>query len=203
MNRVLVAYGTKEGQTRKIAEFIVKELEQRECRVTLLDASQVPKDFKMAEYEGAIVGAPLHISNYPKAFRKFVKENSDALYAIPSAFFTVCLGVLEKAESTKKDLKKIEGEFFVNVKWYPIMHTTFAGALMYSKYNWLTRFFLKRIARKAGGSTDTTKDTEYTDWNAVRDFTNNFANHLPHLHERESKNEQPGKSEHVYKFGNS
>ena len=43
-----------------------------------------------------------------------------------------------------------------------------AGALVYSRYNWLTRWMMRRIARKEGGDTDTARDYEYTDWDALR-----------------------------------
>jgi menaquinone-dependent protoporphyrinogen oxidase len=33
---------------------------------------------------------------------------------------------------------------------------------------------MKRIARKAGGDTDTTRDYVYTDWNDVRRFAEEF-----------------------------
>jgi hypothetical protein len=39
-----------------------------------------------------------------------------------------------------------------------------AGALLYSKYNPLVRFVMKRIAKEAGAATDTSRDYEYTDW---------------------------------------
>jgi menaquinone-dependent protoporphyrinogen oxidase len=46
---------------------------------------------------------------------------------------------------------------------------------MYSKYNWFIRFVMKRIARRAGASTDTSRDHEFTDWVALDRFVNEFA----------------------------
>ncbi len=45
-----------------------------------------------------------------------------------------------------------------------------AGALRYTQYNWLTRFFMKRIVAKAAGDTDTSRDHKYTDWLQVADY---------------------------------
>ncbi len=42
-----------------------------------------------------------------------------------------------------------------------------AGALKYTQYNWFIRWVMKGIARKEGGSTDTSRDHEYTDWRQV------------------------------------
>ena len=48
------------------------------------------------------------------------------------------------------------------------------GALLYTRYNPVKRWMMKRIVRKAGGDTDTTRDYEYTDWNEVRAFADEF-----------------------------
>ena len=49
-----------------------------------------------------------------------------------------------------------------------------AGALPYTRYNWFIRRVMKRIAAKAGGDTDTTRDYEYTDWQDLRSFAEQF-----------------------------
>ena len=46
----------------------------------------------------------------------------------------------------------------------------FAGALQYTKYGWITRRVMKSISAKEGRDTDTTRDFEYTDWDAVEEF---------------------------------
>ena len=50
-----------------------------------------------------------------------------------------------------------------------------AGALLYSKYNFLIRFIMRRIAAQAGGDVDTSRDYEHTDWGAVDRFASQFA----------------------------
>ena len=46
----------------------------------------------------------------------------------------------------------------------------FAGALVYTRYGWLKRTMMSRIARAEDGDADTSKDYEYTDWEAVEQF---------------------------------
>jgi len=43
----------------------------------------------------------------------------------------------------------------------------FAGALVYTQYGWLKRHVMRAIAKHEGGDLDTSRDYEYTDWNAV------------------------------------
>ena len=52
----------------------------------------------------------------------------------------------------------------------PEMVGLFAGALAYTRYGWLKRAVMKRIVASEGGNTDTSRDHEYTDWDAVDDF---------------------------------
>jgi menaquinone-dependent protoporphyrinogen oxidase len=50
-----------------------------------------------------------------------------------------------------------------------------AGALMYSKYNFLLKWIMKRIARKAGFDGPATRDYEFTNWPAVDRFVAELA----------------------------
>ena len=58
--------------------------------------------------------------------------------------------------------------------WRPHRVELVAGALPYTRYNFLVRFVMRRIARKEGGDTDTSRDYEYTDWSAVERFALEF-----------------------------
>ena len=65
-------------------------------------------------------------------------------------------------------------DFLTSARWQPTVTTTVAGALPYTKYNWLKRWVMRRIVAKAKGDTDTSRDYEYTDWNQVRGFAREF-----------------------------
>ncbi len=58
--------------------------------------------------------------------------------------------------------------------WSPTIKETVAGGLAYRRYGLLKRWMMKRIARDAGGDTDTSKNHEYTDWQAVDQFVTEF-----------------------------
>jgi menaquinone-dependent protoporphyrinogen oxidase len=82
----------------------------------------------------------------------------------------VCLGILQNDEKVKLEEKKIVEKFLNETGFRPSDTRIFAGALPYSQYNFFIRFIMKRIAGKAGGDTDTSKDYEYTDWKEVSRF---------------------------------
>ena len=68
-------------------------------------------------------------------------------------------------------------DFRAETGWRPKSTKAVAGALLYSKYNFLLRWIMKRISRQAGGTTDTSKDHEYTDWAALDRFVEEFVAH--------------------------
>ena len=65
--------------------------------------------------------------------------------------------------------------------WQPGITRPVPGALLYTRYNPVKRWMMKRIVRKAGGDTDTTRDYEYTDWNELRAFADEFGAFVRHV----------------------
>ena len=168
MTRILVFYGTTEGQTGKIAEVLASELRARGADVDLVDAaahSPVPTD-----YAAVVVAASVHAGGYQRSVRLWVHENAAALLSLHTAFISVCLGVLQHDPAVDRELKAIIDRFVAATGWQPDVTKVVAGGLPYTKYNWITRWAMKRIVRKAGGDIDTSRDYEYTDWDDVRRF---------------------------------
>lgn len=175
MLKILIVYGTKEGQTAKIAKTISQQLQDLGHEARLINSRQIPSDLTIENYDGFICGAPIHASKYPLSFRRWVKTNSRSLDRLPNAFFSVCLGVLEtKNPKTQETVRSIAMNFFKSCSWDPMMWTTFAGALTYTKYGWFVRWMMRRISEKAGGDTNTSRDYEYTNWDEVRAFAKDF-----------------------------
>ncbi len=58
--------------------------------------------------------------------------------------------------------------------WKPKTLGVFAGALRYSRYNWWQTRLIQLIMMITGGSTDTSQDIEFTDWEKVRAFAREF-----------------------------
>lgn len=173
MSRYLVVYATRHSQSQKIAEFIAREIQNMGHAADTFQCSH-RMDTSVQSYEGIIVGAPVYIGNYPASIRHWIKNNLNLLTQKPSAFFSVCLGVLQNDEAVQKELRHIVEKLLHQTKWQPTAWTIFAGAIRYSEYNWLIKFIMKRIAQKAGANTQTSQDYEYTNWADVLKFTKDF-----------------------------
>jgi menaquinone-dependent protoporphyrinogen oxidase len=92
----------------------------------------------------------------------------------PSAFLSVSLGVLQPDPKVQQEVADIVNGFLRKTGWHPAIIQNVAGALLYTKYNWIKRWVMKRIVRKAGGDTDTSRDYEYTNWADLRAFADRF-----------------------------
>ena len=178
MSRILIVYGTTDGHTRKIAGALEETFGQERCRVDVIDASQAGPDVRPGEYDGVVVAASVHIGTYQRAVKRWVQSHSEELNGRPSAFVSVCLAILEKRREAREEVEKIRTRFLQRSGWRPTVGKTVAGALPYTRYNWLKRWVIKRIVAKAGGDTDTTRDFEYTDWSDLRAFARVFARHI-------------------------
>jgi menaquinone-dependent protoporphyrinogen oxidase len=106
---------------------------------------------------------------------------------MPNAFISVTLSEagVERIEATTEerarfiaDVQKVLEAFFEQTGWRPQRVKPVAGALLYTKYNFLIRFIVKQIARKAGGDTDTSRDYEYTDWPALDRFADEITREM-------------------------
>ncbi len=171
--KILIVYGTTEGQTRKISHFMEAILKDGGHEVTVADASETPPS--PSSYDAVIIGASIHIHKYQSAVVHYINRHIEDLNKIPSAFFSVCLAVASDMEEEHQEAGKITNDFLEHIGWKPLMTTQIAGALKYTQYDFFTRLVMKRIAKREGRTTDTSKDYEYTDWNAVREFAAEFA----------------------------
>jgi menaquinone-dependent protoporphyrinogen oxidase len=122
-----------------------------------------------------IVAASVHTGTYQKAVRRWVRAHAAALAGRSNAFVSCCLGVLQHDPKVDADLNAIVDRFATETGWRPSLVRMFPGALMYTKYGLVTRWWMKRIAAKAGGDTDTSRDYDYTDWKQVDAFADEFA----------------------------
>ena len=172
MTPILVLYGTTDGHTAKVAGALADTLRGKGAAVDVIDAATAAP--RADRYAGVIVAASVHGGRYQRAVRRWVQQNRDALAGRPTAFVSVCLGVLQWQPEVQREVNATVERFLMATGWRPTRATSIAGALAYSKYGWLKRWIMRRIAEKAGGATDTSRDYEYTDWQALRAFAERF-----------------------------
>jgi menaquinone-dependent protoporphyrinogen oxidase len=174
MSKILVVYGTTEGHTRKVAEFIADVLRRQGLEAELVDSATPGASSVQPIYAAAIIGGSLHEHLHQRSLVHFVKENVAWLNAIPTAFFSVGLAAaLPDAESQTQARNNLQ-YFLDETGLKPGLTRCVAGALLYTKYDWFKRTMMRLIARERGADVDETRDHEYTDWDDLTRFVDTF-----------------------------
>ena len=100
----------------------------------------------------------------------FVRRHVVQLQALPAAFYSVSLSAASDKAEERAEAERRAREFVAAAGWEPTRLVSFAGALPYTRYNWLMRWWMSFIVGKTGGDADPSRDYEYTDWAAVEAF---------------------------------
>jgi menaquinone-dependent protoporphyrinogen oxidase len=173
MANVLIVYATKEGQTETIARHAADCLRARGHFVELVDADR-REARELGRFDAVIIGAPIHARGYPRSIVRFARERAAFLDSVSAAFFSVGLAVMSHKSDGRAQTMKIIEQFTQRTGFRPQRVELFAGALRYSRYNFLVRALMRYISAKEGGDTDTSRDYEYTDFDAVERFALEF-----------------------------
>jgi menaquinone-dependent protoporphyrinogen oxidase len=170
MANVLVVYATEQGQTEKIARHIARTLVLAGHEVELVDADRHTDTPNFGRFDVVVLGAPIHARGYPRSLVRFVRRHRVALESVRAVFFSVGLAVASRTTDGRAQTLEVVERFVKQTGFRPARVELFAGALLYTKYNPLLRFVMRRIAAHEGGDTDTSRDYEYTDFAAVERF---------------------------------
>jgi len=177
--RTAVFYATREGQARRVAERVAAVLRRQRDEVDLIDVRGVRGRIDWSAYKGAFVVASVHVGHHEREMLRFVKKYQHELHALSAAFLSVTLsqaGAQDAAaprarrEQARADVQRMIDVFVAETGWRPERSLPVAGALAYSQYNFLVKLAMKWIARRSGAPTDTSRDYEFTDWQAVERF---------------------------------
>ena len=85
-NSVLLAYATKYGSTREVAEAIAGTLRESGLEVDMQPARQVRS---LENFSAVLLGAPLFMYRWHKDARRFLTRHRSALSKLPVAIFAL------------------------------------------------------------------------------------------------------------------
>ncbi|HUX86491.1 MAG TPA: flavodoxin domain-containing protein [Chloroflexota bacterium] len=174
MQKLLVAYGTMEGQTAKIANRVAEVAREMGYLVDVVNAKNRNASLVTTDVTAIVVGASLHTGHYEGYLMGWVKANRADLERLPSAFFSVSLTSSVPGPESQAQVQRCIDQFVYETGWKPRTVALFGGALAYSQYNFFKKLIMRWIAQRAGGPTDTSHDYDLTDWPAVRRFIEDF-----------------------------
>jgi menaquinone-dependent protoporphyrinogen oxidase len=168
-----IFYATREGQTRKIAERIAHTLGTYGVEAHLYDVRDSDGPIDWARYGMVWVAGSVHAGHHEREIVRFAKRHREELVRRRAVFVSVTLSEAgaedvhapaERRRQSALDARRMIDAFVQESGWKPTWSFPVAGALAYTRYNWLVRRIMARIARQYGASTDTSVDHEFTNW---------------------------------------
>jgi menaquinone-dependent protoporphyrinogen IX oxidase len=89
--RALLAYATRHGSTKEVADAVAEELRASFAEVDVLEAGSAPPP---AGYDAVVVGGPM-IMGWHKDAEKYVKRHNSQLAGVPFALFVTAASLTE------------------------------------------------------------------------------------------------------------
>jgi len=163
--KVLVAYGTTEGHTRKVAETISIQIKQLGHEVELFHTEKPQRDLQFNSFDKIILAGSVHQKDYQEFLKLFIEENLSVLNIKPTMLISVSLASafddrLDEAIGYTSKLTEQLG-------WSPTKILLIAGAIKYDKYDYFKEQIIKHIALQ-GHSVDLKEgNQEFTDWSEL------------------------------------
>jgi menaquinone-dependent protoporphyrinogen oxidase len=109
---VLVAYATRYGSTKEVAESVAATLRERGLGVDLQPMRQVRT---LDQYRAIVLGAPLYIAHWHKDALNFLARHREALTARPVAIFA--LGPFHNEEKEFQEVRRQLDKELVKFPW--------------------------------------------------------------------------------------
>jgi menaquinone-dependent protoporphyrinogen oxidase len=176
MSKFLIVYGSTEGHTARIAQRMAAVLRASGHEVALEDSRDAQSGGITTAYDGILIGGSVHAGEHQSSLREFVKRNLAALRSRPAAFFSVSLSAANNDEESIGETNAMVQKFVRETGWEPTRIQPIAGALVYTQYNFFIRQLMRLIAKSGGREElDTSRDYDFTDWDAVEAFAQDFA----------------------------
>jgi menaquinone-dependent protoporphyrinogen oxidase len=172
--KVLIVYGTTEGQTGKIASFAASHLILQHHHVVTTNVALGSRAAEPAGFDAVLVAASLHAGHYQPAVIQYVKEHLSTIRTCRNAFMSVSLAAASHDPEDLAGLERCVATFLNETGWTPERVHHVAGAFRYTEYDFLKRWAMKYIAYRKGAPTDTSRDYELTQWDDVGCFVDAF-----------------------------
>jgi menaquinone-dependent protoporphyrinogen oxidase len=171
---ILIVYGTTEGHTRHLSEYLAGRLKEAGHEAKVTDAALATGELNPGDYDAVLVAASLHVGRYQSAVVEFARVHHEALNETPSAFISVSLSAAGVNPHDWQGLEQCLAQFLHETMWRPKAVHHAAGAIRYSEYDFFKRLAIQFIARQRGQKTVRSQDYDLTDYSALETFVDGF-----------------------------
>jgi menaquinone-dependent protoporphyrinogen oxidase len=175
--KVLVAYASKAGSTKGIAEFIGERLRQQGVEA---DVQEVGAVRNVMGYDAFVIGSALYMFHWNKEARQFVSRNRASLSSRPVWLFSSGPVGTQTKDPQGRDVRAVSGPKEIDelrdaVK--PLDHRVFFGALDGSKLKG-TMGFTYRLVRRSQAARESMPEGDFRDWKEIEAWADGIARAL-------------------------
>lgn len=175
--RVLVAYASKTGYTKGIAEFIGGRLVSKGVQADVLDVEDAGD---LTPYDAFVIGSAVYMFHWTKEARRLVTHNGALLRTHPVWLFSSGPVGASKTDSKGRDLLAVSGPSELDElreAARPRDHRVFFGGLEGSKLKGTTGFFY-RMASRSEAARESMPEGDFRDWDAIGTWADGIADTL-------------------------
>jgi len=166
-SRILIAYATRDGQARRIAERIATRLQTGSAPRCL--RSDPPSPAEMSRAALIVVVAAVRYGKHLPEADVFLATYAKLAAPPPLVLTSVNLTARKPGKTTAQGNAYLR-KLIARHRLKPALATAFAGRLDYARYSWSDRQLIRFIMLLTGGPTDPSACVEFTDWAAVDAF---------------------------------
>ena len=162
--RVLIAYATKYGSTKEIAEFIGEKLNGKGIQA---DVSAAVDADSLASYDLVIIGSPVYTGKWLSGALNLVKKNREELSGKKVALFSTGLTMNEDTPENRETLREASAEVREIVS--PVSEGLFAGRMEYKELSIPHKIMIKAVKAPEG---------DFRDWKKIEEWALSLAGYL-------------------------
>lgn len=170
--RILVAFGTSEGQTRKIAEAVATQLRRLGHEVHLFNTDSSPAGLQVDSFDKVVVAGSVHQKRHQESVEDFVMANLAELQKMPALFLSVSLSAAF-ADGMPEAQGYVDA-FLKETGWKPAQTHLVAGALWQAEYDYFKAQIIEHVVLKDRKVKDPDRDHEFTDWSSLARAVESF-----------------------------
>lgn len=160
--KILVAYASKHGSTKEIAEAVAQEISTQGIEVDIYDVAAVEN---LADYSAVVLGSAIYAGSWLPSAQHFAEQQRDALRQLPLWVFSS--GPI--GEGDPKPHHKPE-ELVTSLGNTPMRHhEIFAGKLDIENLGFAERMISRALRAPTG---------DFRDWKVIRDWARGIAQEL-------------------------
>lgn len=162
--KILVAYASRFGTTREVAEAIGETVAQ--AAHIAVETKWVGDVTSLDGYDAAVIGSAIQYDKWLPEATEFVLTHQNKLSQMPVAYFFTCMTLAKRTDKTERQAQKYADVLHnLSNQVTPLDIGRFAGSLTYRKLPMHLRLILRAVVFLAR-----IKEGDYREWQLIRSW---------------------------------